>query len=62
MQRDLFYKMEMFNGTLLVLFKYESVWEARIVFKEEVDRLTEGLGEINDFLLYDGDTKSATAA
>ena len=62
MQRDLFYKMEMFNGTLLVLFKYESVWEARIVFKEEVDRLTEGLGEINDFLLYNDNTLSATAA
>ena len=52
--------MEMFNGTLIVVNQYKPVWLTNIPFKTEVDNLTVGLDDINDYLLFDSDTESAT--
>ena len=61
MEANLFHKLEMFIGTLIVLDDYKIVWIDNAPFKTEVDTIRDGLAQINDFLLYDGSTESVTA-
>jgi len=61
MDKDLFHKMEMFNGSLIIINDYQTVWMANLPFKKEVDNLTVGLDKINEFLKYNASTESTTA-
>ena len=61
MEDNLFHKMEMFNGSLIIINNYKPTWVLNLPFSSVVDSITLGLDKINEFLKFNADTESTTA-